>query len=295
MVRTKRMLPVAAILVLALALTGMVASARPPMQGEGSEDSELVTSALPYGSRVTDVLGDDADEDGYTGAVSAAAAVLEPSEAAASQPAEAGAEATALQPDDNDYRGPVDRSAQAEIAPSELQPATAPDWEQSFAEPQPDQDSYANPRGVDDRSPDAWSSFRYINVAGATLRPRDSSSGWDYSGTGCVSRSSGSELINIHLPIPDGSRIDYLRIYYYDTSGSNNSRAWVTNYNSSGGYTDVTTVTSSGSGGYGTQLSDYSGHIVDTSARSYVLNWSAAQNGSSMRLCGLRVAYRVPV
>ncbi|MEZ4769967.1 MAG: hypothetical protein R2844_16230 [Caldilineales bacterium] len=205
---------------------------------------------------MTDVLGDDADEDGYTGAVNTAAAVLEPSEVAASQPAEASADALALQPDDNGYRGPVDRAAQADIAPSEMQPAEAPDWEQFFAEPQPDQDSYANPLGLDDRSPDDWSSFRYLNVAGATLRPRDSSSGWDYSGTGCVSRSSGSELINIHLPIPDGSRIDYLRIYYYDSSSSD-SRAWVTNYNSSGGYTDVTTVTSSGSSGYGTQLSAY--------------------------------------
>ncbi|HRX02725.1 MAG: hypothetical protein KDI07_15755 [Anaerolineae bacterium] len=135
--------------------------------------------------------------------------------------------------------------------------------------------------------------FHYEYVAGAALRPRDSSSGWDYSGTGCVSRSSGSELFNIYLGLPDGSRIDYLRIYYYDTSGSD-STAWVTSYNSTGGYTDITTVQSAGTGGYGTKLSSYVGHVVDNSSRSYVLNWSAAQNGSSMRLCGLRVAYRVP-
>ncbi|MCB0231484.1 MAG: hypothetical protein KDH90_20600 [Anaerolineae bacterium] len=135
--------------------------------------------------------------------------------------------------------------------------------------------------------------FHYEYVAGATLRPRDSSSGWDYSGVGCVSRASGSELFNIHLGIPDGSRIDYLRIYYYDTSASS-STAWVTSYNSTGGFTDITTVSSAGTGGYGTQLSSYVGHVVDNSSRSYVLNWSPGQNGSTMRLCGLRVAYRVP-
>ncbi len=135
--------------------------------------------------------------------------------------------------------------------------------------------------------------FHYEYVAGAALRPRDSSSGWDYSGTGCVSRASGSELFNIHLGLPQGSRIDYLRIYYYDTSASS-STAWVTSYNSTGGFTDITSASSAGTGGYGTQLSSYVGHVVDNSSRSYVLNWSPGQNGSTMRLCGLRVAYRVP-
>ena len=135
--------------------------------------------------------------------------------------------------------------------------------------------------------------FHYKYVAGATLSPRDSSSGWDYSGVGCVSRASGSELFNIHLGLPDGSRIDYLRIYYYDTSASN-STAWVTSYNSTGGFSDITSVLSAGSAGYGTQLSSYVGHVVNNASSSYVLNWSASQNGSSMRLCGLRVAYRTP-
>ena len=68
----------------------------------------------------------------------------------------------------------------------------------------------------------------------------------------------------------------------------------MTSYNSTGGFTDITTVSSAGTGGYGTQLSSYVGHVVDNSSRSYVLNWSPGQNGSTMRLCGLRVAYRVP-
>lgn len=135
--------------------------------------------------------------------------------------------------------------------------------------------------------------FHYEYVAGAALRPRDSSSGWDYSGVGCVSRASGSELFNIHLGLPEGSRIDYLRIYYYDTSASN-STAWVTSYNSTGGYSDITSVVTAGTGGYGTRLSSYVGHVVDNSSRAYVLNWSPGQNGSTMRLCGLRVAYRTP-
>ncbi len=283
-----------AILILALVLTGTVASARPPAQEDVSEDLELLLNGPVAGPQVNNVIGDDADEDGYSGAVHAASQVAEASEAVSAAAATANSAAAALQPDDSGYSGPAFRSAEAQAEPSEAQPAEVPNWEQFFAEPQPDQDSYSAPQGVGDHSPDAWSDFNYINVAGATLHPRDSASGWDYSGTGCVSRASGSELFISDLGIPDGSRIDYLRIYYYDSS-ANNSTAWITNYDGAGNYTDLTNAVSAGAGGYGTVLSAYLGHVANTASRSYALNWSAAQNGSSMRLCGLRVAYRLPV
>ncbi len=294
MVRTKRTLPMVAILILALVLTGTVASARPPAQEDVSEDLELFLAGPVAGPQVNALIGDDADEDGYTGVVREADQQAEASEAAGAEPTALVDATAAPEADENGYTGAAFRAADVSAEQSEAQSVEAPNWEQFFVEPQPDQDGYSAPQGVGERSPDAWSDFYYIYVAGAALRPRDSSSGWDYSGTGCVSCASGSELLNIHLAIPDGSRIDYLRIYYYDTSGSN-STAWVTNYDSAGNFTDVTSAASTGNAGYGTQLSAYSGHVANTASRSYVLNWSAGTNGSSMRLCGLRVAYRVPV
>lgn len=139
-----------------------------------------------------------------------------------------------------------------------------------------------------------WSPFRYINVAGATLVPRASATDWTYPGAGCISASGANDVFNIHLGVPNGSRIDYLRIYYYDTSSSN-STAWVTTYNGAGATTDRTSVSSVGNSGYGTQLGPYVGHVVDTANNSYVLNWRSNQTGSTMRLCGLRVAYRIPL
>ncbi|MBN1259436.1 MAG: hypothetical protein JXB35_02045 [Anaerolineae bacterium] len=141
-----------------------------------------------------------------------------------------------------------------------------------------------------------WSNFYYWNVAGTTLRPRDSSLDWDNDGIGgCLFQTAGStgEIFNIHLDLPPGSRVDYLRLFYYDTSGATSS-AWVTSYNNAGGLVDRTSVTSSGSAGYAT-LSPYLGHVVDTFNNSYVLNWRSNQLGNSMRLCGLRVAYRISV
>lgn len=100
-------------------------------------------------------------------------------------------------------------------------------------------------------------------------------------------------IFNIPLDIPDGVRIEYLRIYYYDTSASN-SQAWVTRYNDEGGLEDVTYVASDGNAGYGTNLGAYLEHVVDMTNYSYVLNWRPNATGSTMQLCGLRVAYRLP-
>ncbi len=145
---------------------------------------------------------------------------------------------------------------------------------------------------VEDVEPAIWSPFYYVNVTGATLRPRASATTWSYPGAGCISAVSSNDVFNLHLPIPNGSRIDYLRIYYYDTSASN-STAWVTSYDAAGGFDDVATVTSAGTAGYGTSLSAYVGHVVDTVNNGYVLNWQPNQTGATMQLCGLRVAYRI--
>jgi hypothetical protein len=294
MKKTRRTAPIVLLLALSLVLTGTVASARPPAQEEVSEDLELLMKSPAAGVNVSDVLGDDADEDGYRGPLTVAVQVETESEASVTQGQAALPANGELQPDDNGYAGAAPRAAQAQAEPSEAQPAEAPNWEQFFAEPQPDQDSYYDAASAEARQPEDWSGFYYIHVAGATLRPRDSSSGWDYPGTGCLSLANGNELLNIHLDIPDGSRIDYLRLYYYDTSGAN-STSWITNYDGAGNFSDLISVASTGSAGYGSTLSALLEHVVDTQARAYVLNWQANQTGGSMRLCGLRVAYRLPV
>lgn len=139
-----------------------------------------------------------------------------------------------------------------------------------------------------------YSPFHYLHVAGSTLRPRNSISTWASSGDGgCIYATANPGIVyNLDLQLPMGARIDYLRIYYYDTSASD-SNAWVTIYNDSGGLTDITSVSSSGTSGYGTNLSAYIGHVVNNSDYSYVLNWRPNVDGNTNRLCGLRVAYRI--
>lgn len=190
-------------------------------------------------------------------------------------------------PDENGYNGPaVSVNADAPTAPSET--STSAVLQELLAMPGPDQQG--SPESVA-ASPE-WTGFYYFFAAGSTFRPRDSSTGWDYQGAGCIS-ARGNDLFTLHLEVPHGARIDYLRILYYDTNAANSS-GYITIYDAQGGITDLIGVASTGNAGYGTALSAYLGHVVDTASSAYVLNWIPGTTGSTMRLCGLRVAYRLP-
>ena len=73
------------------------------------------------------------------------------------------------------------------------------------------------------------------------------------------------------------------------------SQAWVTLYNDEGGYADVVYVPFGEEIGYNSKLSSLVSHVVDTTNNSYVLNWRPNDIGRGLRLCGLRVAYRLPL
>jgi len=172
-------------------------------------------------------------------------------------------------------------------------PASEPEsWNQGplvdlYLDHEPDQ--------FEDPDVEDFSGFFYIFAVGSTLRPRDSASSWDYNGAGCVSLGSGFEWFTLHVDLPEGSRVDFLRLFYYDTSASNNSKAFLTISDGAGRSEHLTSVLSAGDAGYGTTLSPYLGHVVDNSDQGYELIWVANTTGSSMRLCGMRIAYRLPI
>jgi hypothetical protein len=148
----------------------------------------------------------------------------------------------------------------------------------------------ASPAGTDGFLP----YFYYIFSAGSSLHSADYTMRQDYQPGGCVSAvDTGSQFFTLNLNLPDGARIDYLRLFYYDADASN-STANIRKYNGAGGYTEIATVSSTGSAGFGTTLSTYVGQVVNNSDGGYVLNWLPSIASTSQQLCGLRVAYRLP-
>ncbi len=71
-------------------------------------------------------------------------------------------------------------------------------------------------------------------------------------------------------------------------------QAWVTSYDSAGGYADLLYLPFGHNYGYSTELSPLVGAIVDTVNNSYVINWRPNVVGSSLYVCGVRVAYKLP-
>ncbi|MBN1640496.1 MAG: hypothetical protein JXA09_04605 [Anaerolineae bacterium] len=136
-------------------------------------------------------------------------------------------------------------------------------------------------------------SYSYLNVSGGVFRPRDSGTAWTYGGFGCVYANNSGRL-TVHVQLPHGSRIEYVRFYYYDASPSG-STLWLTAYPEAAGVSDLATVASQGEGGYGSALSSYIGHTVDTASNSYLLNWATGAPGSTLRVCGVRITYGQPV
>ncbi len=103
------------------------------------------------------------------------------------------------------------------------------------------------------------------------------------------------DMFTFPLHLPEGARIDYLRLYFRDFTANADGYAWVTAYPADGTLMDVAfAMTTGDDGSYSTALSAYSGHIVDNSDYAYVLNFHPGVFGPDMRLCGMRVAYKLP-
>ncbi|HPL43886.1 MAG TPA: hypothetical protein PK137_08615 [Anaerolineaceae bacterium] len=228
------------------ALTVVTVMANPFSQAS-SEDG-VVT--VEWKGVVDTVIGDDPDENGYTGPVINSSGVEVLSEGT------------------NDLETlPAQPGDEGEIRPDENQ------LQALEAEPQ-------------------WSDLHYDFYAGETMRPRSSTTKFDYGNSGCICRTEGRDLFNIPLILPHASRIDYLRIYYYDTSDTKDVKAWIVRFDGAGHFEDIILVTSNSSAGFGYRDSNYVGHTVDNVNYAYVLMVDFEATNVNNSLCGLRVAYR---
>jgi hypothetical protein len=133
-------------------------------------------------------------------------------------------------------------------------------------------------------------------IAGSALKPRENDVSYSISGSGgCTYVTSGDAFTvwNIPVTLPQGSTIDTLRMYFYDTSASNSS-AWFTVYDLYGAIVDEWPVTTAGDSGNSFNDSTQINHTIDYSIYSYLINWRPSISGSSLQLCGFRVFYEPP-
>jgi hypothetical protein len=201
-----------------------------------------------------------------------------------------GQTATAVEPDRPTADGVVTPARQVSAAEGFTVPEDAPDQ---------------NPRADRARSlaigPNGKSvpllppnQFQYLKTIGTAFQPRESTSTYAYTTNGCMYQNGGSTFrFQGRLDLPDGAIIKFLRIYYLDTAATDMT-AWITRYDPGQGNLDLTSVMSTGSGGYGTTLSPLIDQVVDNATYAYVLTWGTSVATSANQICGVRVAYYPP-
>jgi hypothetical protein len=141
--------------------------------------------------------------------------------------------------------------------------------------------------------------FSYYQVAGATLRGRNSSTQYLYDGNGCSHVTAGTgtgRILNTELPLPDGSVIKYLRVYYRDANAANGVEGYITRYQPTIGTVDLVHAgsTDAFAGGYGFVVSAEITETVSNNTYAYTLiGWPDDVNVNN-QICGLRVAYYAP-
>lgn len=149
--------------------------------------------------------------------------------------------------------------------------------------------------GLTDAADSPLASFTYYYVLGMQMQPRVSTTTFAYDLTGCIHLTGGTDnRLTFPLLLPEGSIIKFLRIYYDDTNAGVDLTAWLTRFEAGVTSTDLVSVASSGSAGYGTELS-----ITLTETFNSSFNYSVIVapnvNNSTVQICGVRVAYYSPI
>ncbi len=160
-------------------------------------------------------------------------------------------------------------------------------------------DQPAPPRAPALSQPDqpAGTAFSYLFIAGSTFHPLESTTTYSYPGSGCISKTGGSNPVFAHkVVLPEGAVARYLRLYFYDDSTSS-VVAFFTTYDGAGNFVESTNVGSTNTaGGYGSTLSALFSHQVDPFASSINIAVNmGVQNDSTLRFCGARIAYNAPI
>ena len=110
-----------------------------------------------------------------------------------------------------------------------------------------------------------------------------------------VTAGDSNTVWNFPLALPEGSKVEWLRMYYRDADSSHNTTGWFTKYDLYGGLVREWAVNSTGSAG-----DNYSDVLItptetiDYSNFSYVLNWRPNAVTSTLQLCGFRLFYTAP-
>ncbi len=135
----------------------------------------------------------------------------------------------------------------------------------------------------------------YQHVAGSAFTPLWNSAQIYYASNGCVYVTGTYKYLSSPLILPYRSTATQLRLYYEDTSASEDGIFNLVQYDDGLSSTYLYTLTTVGSGGVANYVTIDVSLTPDYLNYSYMLLWRPLVGGNTMQLCGYRVAYTRPL
>jgi hypothetical protein len=163
--------------------------------------------------------------------------------------------------------------------------------------PDPDGDIQSElPASIEDEPDAAQAATVYLHLSGSSFIQMYSDVDYTYSSGGCVYHSAGSAshtFMNLGLILPSGSRIKSMRFYFNDTS-TLNSTLRLRQMDDGDNWSDVATLTSTGTAGLGYVSISNLDYLIDYTNYSYVIQYQGNVIGATMKFCGVRIGYSPP-
>jgi hypothetical protein len=144
-------------------------------------------------------------------------------------------------------------------------------------------------------APDEALSTGYWHKTGLVFYPWSSSTTYSWSSIGCKYITGGSQYLFADLNLPHNSVVTYMRMYYIDNDAVNDSSLFFWQFNDGVGNTNLGHVTSTGASATARTASMNLNVLIDTFNYSYGFEWDSHSSASTMRICGVRINYTIPL
>lgn len=147
-----------------------------------------------------------------------------------------------------------------------------------------------DPSTEEELAPTEAVTYEFMSIAATTLSPYNSSYSYDYSGAGCrYNDGPGTAYSDIDIQVPNGSIIDYLRVYYIDNDAVNDVDALLYEFDGGGSFRQIADARGSGTPGAGSAGSGLFHHMVDNANHSLVVRIANHGTDSSLAACRVRL------
>jgi hypothetical protein len=141
--------------------------------------------------------------------------------------------------------------------------------------------------------PDETLAIDYMHATGYAFKSIIEGTTYTNSAGGCLYTTAGAPYLFSGIIIPDGSVIEYVRMYYKDTSEANDASLVLYQYGE-GSSTNLLTISTVGTYPGVRTHSESVDIVINNAVYGYGFEWAAPGNSDTTQICGYRITYTPP-